>query len=131
MTPLPGPNWLFSWTEAGRHQRQVLLAMFVQGVIGFGLIAYFRLTPGSLIGSALIGFAGGVVLAFTGFRYSRDPTSVGRRRPLSAYDVLIAAIGLALIVGGVAAQNADLFVAGLPFLVLSLLLVALKTMLTK
>jgi hypothetical protein len=124
-------GWLFSWHAAQRHKRQVLPALFLQGFVGFGLVGYFRLTPHSLGGSAALGLVGGCLLTFFGIRYIRDPQRAREGRRPYIYEVLTGAIGLTLVVAGIALLNAALFLAGLPFLALSLILVSIKRMIPR
>ena len=123
--------WLFSWHAAQRRKRQVLPALFLQGFVGFGLVGYFRLTHHSLAGSAALGLVGGCLLTLFGIRYIRDLGRVREGRRLYIYEAVTGAIGVTLIVAGMATLKADLIITGLPFLALSLILSSLERMIPR
>ena len=124
-------SWLFSWYEAQRRRPQALAALFLQGIVGFGLVGYFRLTPHDLAGSAALGLVGGCLLTLLGIRYIRDPRRAREGRRGYIYEAVTGAIGLTLVVAGIATLKPDLVVAGLPFLGMSLILLALKRMIPR
>jgi hypothetical protein len=123
--------WLFSWYEAQRRQPQALAAVFLQGLVGFGLVGYFRLTPHNLAESAALGLVGGCSLTLLGIRYIRDPRGAREGRRGYIYEAVTGAIGLTLIVAGIGTAKPDYVVAGLPFLAMSLILFGLKRMIPR
>lgn len=119
-------GWLFSWGDARHHRGRALAAMFVQGSVGFGLIAYFRFADGSIAVSISFGLVGGTALVVWGLRQIENP---GRRRGRLFHFVyvgVIGAIGLGLILAGAATAEIGLVVAGIPFIGLSIVLIVLK-----
>lgn len=124
-------TWLYSWEEAGHHPRRALLTLFIQGLVGFGLLAYFRLTDESLVGSAIVGIAGGCLLALVGRRYLSDPTRAREGRRGFIFEGVMGAIGVALVVAGIAILDLGLVIAGLAFIALSVALIAVKMVIAR
>jgi hypothetical protein len=112
-------GWLFNWDEAKRPWPTVI-ALSLSGLIGGGLIGYFRFGDNVGFGIALgLGFA--LILGAMGWRTVRDPARVAeltQRKALSPAALRPATIRLAVPFGvlvvaavvGVATASVAVFV---------------------
>jgi hypothetical protein len=93
-------NWLSNWDEAAKHPRRTVITMSVGGLVGGGLIGYFRF--GDSVGyGVVLGLAFALVLGTMGWRTVHDPARLAelrQRRPLSS-TLRVAGIRLALPFG--------------------------------
>ena len=125
-------SWLFNWTEAAKRPRRTVVAMFLCGLVGGGLIGYFRFNHSVGWAMALgLGFA--VVLGRTGWTAIHDPERLAQltNRGGGFRDVvgnasirlMIPAVSFAVAAGvGLGTRSANAFVAALAVcLVLGLL----------
>jgi hypothetical protein len=117
-----------SWDSARRHPGRTLAGLFGSGLIGVGLISYVGPGGGDIYLALVTGCASGLFLALLGRRAMRDGAeSVARlRRPVTLFNALIAAAGVALVAWGVASADGGLALSGLPLVVLGLGLIGIR-----
>jgi len=121
-------SWLNDWDDAAKQPERALAFVLVAGLVGGGLLGYFRFehSPGW---AAMLGVTFGAMLIFVGWKSLRDPAWAERRRSSEGFSRAIvglsmqfAALAVAFIVG-LAAHSAHAFVIVLAVgLVLSLVL---------
>jgi len=99
-----------------------------RSLIGVGLISYVGPGGEDIYLALVTGCACGLFLALLGRRAMRDGAeSVARlRRPVTLFNALIAAAGVALVAWGVASSDGGLALSGLPLVVLGLGLIGIR-----
>ena len=70
-------SWLFNWNEAAKHPRKTVAAMFLSGLVGGGLIGYFRFNH-SLGWALTLGIAFALVLGRAGWTAVHDPARLAQ-----------------------------------------------------
>lgn len=72
-------SWLNDWGDAAKHAKRALALMPLAGLVGGGLIGYFRFDH-SLIVAAILGVTFATILTHAGWKSLHDPAWVQRRR---------------------------------------------------
>jgi hypothetical protein len=111
----------------------VVLGLFATGLIGVALISYLGPGGGELFASLGTGLGCGLLLALLGWRAMRDGVDAVTRpvRPLTLFDMLTAAAGVALLVWGTITVDWRLALAGLPLLALGVGLIVARHLLNR
>jgi hypothetical protein len=122
--------WLFSWEGAARHPVRTLVVMFPISTVGLAAVAYATLAEGNLVSAIVVGILAGVLFTISIARTIREqqaPASEKSRGSQSwsrlrlGVDVAFALLGLVTIALGVFRGSISLALAGLPFVLLALI----------
>jgi hypothetical protein len=116
-------SWLFNWNEAAKHPRRTVAAMFLSGLVGGGLVGYFRFNH-SLGWAVALGLGFAVVLGRAGWTAIHDPERLaqltsrggGFRDAASKASIrlMIPAVSLAVATGvGLGTRSVNAFVVAL------------------
>jgi Kef-type K+ transport system membrane component KefB len=98
-------SWLTDWGDAAKQPKRALALMLVAGLLGGGLLGYFRFDH-SPAWAAILGVSLAATLTYVGWNLVRDPESVQWRRSREGFTratvglvMSFAALAVAFIVG--------------------------------